>query len=107
MINEGGSVEIDGKGTMMGCRSSITNKNRNPKLSEAQIENIFRQYYGVEHFLWLDGVAGKDITDMHIDGFARFVPENSILTMSKEDLEYWEVPQKDIETLHNSVNSQG
>lgn len=35
MINEGGSVEIDGKGTMMGCQSSITNKNRNPDLTKA------------------------------------------------------------------------
>ena len=42
---------------------------------------------------------------MHIDGFARFVPENSILTMSKEDLEYWEVPSKDIKTLYNALKS--
>ena len=41
LINEGGSVEIDGKGTLMGCRSSIFNKNRNPKFTEAQIEDIF------------------------------------------------------------------
>ena len=74
MINEGGSVEIDGKGTMMGCRSSITNKNRNPNLTEAQVEDIFRRYYGVNHFLWLDGVAGKDITDMHIDEFCSVCP---------------------------------
>lgn len=107
MVNEGGSVEVDGRGTLMGCRSSITNSNRNPNLTEAQIEDIFRRYYGVDHFLWLDGVAGKDITDMHIDGFARFVPENSILTMSKDDLAYWEVPQKDIETLHSALNSEG
>jgi agmatine deiminase len=36
MINEGGSVETDGHGVMMGCKSSILNANRNPGMSQAQ-----------------------------------------------------------------------
>lgn len=47
MINEGGSVEIDGQGTLMACKSSILNKNRNPSLDQEEAEEIFKQYLGV------------------------------------------------------------
>src|SRR5690606_14664752 len=55
MINEGGSIEIDGNGTMMACKSSVLNKNRNPGMSQAQAEAIFTRYLGVTHFIWLEG----------------------------------------------------
>jgi agmatine deiminase len=41
MTNEGGSVEIDGHGSLLACKSSILNKNRNPNMSQAQIETVF------------------------------------------------------------------
>jgi Peptidylarginine deiminase and related enzymes len=104
MINEGGSVEIDGNGTLMACKSSILNENRNPGMTQKQVEAIFTKYLGVTKFIWLDGKAGLDITDMHIDGFARFANASTIITMADEDLEYWQVPQKDINTLLNSIN---
>jgi agmatine deiminase len=40
----------------------------------------------VSNFIWLDGVAGLEITDMHIDGFAKFLDKNTIITMSLDDL---------------------
>jgi len=72
MINEGGSVEIDGNGVLMACKSSILNNNRNPGMTQQQAEAIFTKNLGVTKFIWLNGKAGLDITDMHIDGFARF-----------------------------------
>lgn len=41
-------------------------------MTQAQAEAIFTKYLGVTNFLWLDGQAGLEITDQHIDGFARF-----------------------------------
>lgn len=53
-------------------------------------------------------MKGKDITDMHIDGFARFGPNNTLLTMNHHDLDYWEVPNKDITKIHSHLtNSKG
>lgn len=104
MINEGGSIEIDGNGTLMACKSSILNKNRNPGMTQQQAEAIFTKYLGVTKFIWLEGKAGLDITDMHIDGFARFANNSTIVTMTDEDLLYWQVPQRDISTLFNAVN---
>ncbi|WP_293310532.1 agmatine deiminase family protein [Pedobacter sp. UBA5917] len=100
MINEGGSVEVDGKGVLMACKSSILNKNRNPGMTQQQAEAIFTKYLGITKFIWLEGKAGLEITDMHIDGFARFANPSTIITMSEEDLDYWQVPRNDVNTLY-------
>ncbi len=105
MINEGGSVEIDGKGSFMACRSSILNVNRN-NMTQEEAEEIFTKYLGVTNFIWLDGVPGLEITDMHIDGFARFGNHETIVTMSKEDLQEWSVPDEDIEILYQAKNKE-
>jgi len=107
MINEGGSVELDGHGTLMACKSSILNSNRNPGMTQAQAEAIFTQYLGVTHFVWLDGQAGLDITDQHIDGFARFGNSTTIVTMSENDLLDFDVKQSDIEKLYRAKNKEG
>ena len=107
MINEGGSVEIDGHGSFMACKSSILNSNRNPNMSQAQAEAIFKKYLGVTNFIWLNGKAGLEITDMHIDGFARFGNATTIVTMNEADLLDWQVPQADIQTLFAATNKAG
>ena len=107
MVNEGGSVEIDGQGTLMACKSSVINKNRNSGKTQAQIEEIFTKYLGVSHFIWLDGVAGFEITDMHIDGFARFGNASTIVSMAESDLLDWQVKQSDIDKLFTATNKNG
>lgn len=107
MILEGGAVELDGKGSLMATRSSTLNSNRNPGMTQAHAESLFTTYLGATHFIWLDGVAGLDITDMHIDGFARFGPGNTIVTMSRDDLQYWELTSQDINTLYSAKNPAG
>jgi agmatine deiminase len=82
---EGGSVEFNGKGTLLTTTACLLNKNRNPHLSPAQIEKYLIDYYGVEHLLWLgDGIVGDD-TDGHIDDITRFVNENTVVTVVEEN----------------------
>ncbi len=107
MTNEGGSVEIDGNGTFMACKSSILNKNRNAGMTQTQAEAIFTKYLGVTNFVWLDGVAGLEITDQHIDGFARFGNANTIVTMEQNDLLDFQVKQSDIDKLYAAKNKNG
>lgn len=107
MILEGGAVELDGKGSLMATRSSILNSNRNPGMTQSEAEILLTTYLGATHFIWLDGVSGLDITDMHIDGFARFGEDNQIITMSHEDLLISELTQKDIDHLYNVKNPEG
>lgn len=102
MVNEGGSIEVDGKGTLMAKRSSILNNNRNPGWTQDQVENYFKQYLGVSNFIWLEGVKGGDITDDHIDGTARFAGESTIVTYFPADSERGEY-----EILSKATNAQG
>jgi len=107
MINEGGSVEVDGHGTLMACKSSILNKNRNPGMTQAQAEALFTKYLGVTNFIWLEGQAGLEITDQHIDGFARFGNATTIVTMERNDLLSYDVKPSDIDKLYAARNKNG
>ena len=81
IVMEGGSVEFNGKGTILTTTACLLNKNRNPHLSKAQIEQYLLEYYGAEQILWLgDGIVGDD-TDGHIDDIARFVNEDTVMTV--------------------------
>ncbi|WP_317125546.1 agmatine deiminase family protein [Flavobacterium amnicola] len=110
MINEGGSVEIDGHGVLMATKSSVisqspANSVRNPGMSQVQAEANFTKYLGVTKFIWLDGgFSSDDVTDMHIDGFARFAPGNKLVTMSNSDLANWGLSASDIDKLNNATN---
>lgn len=108
-ILEGGSVELDGNGTAMLCKSSVTNQNRNRDMSIEQAESYITQYFGATNFIWLDGVIGEDITDAHIDGIAKFLDDNTILTVSEQDFFqlYEEISESDYEALHTAVNAEG
>jgi agmatine deiminase len=107
MTLEGGSVELDGNGTFLATKSSILNSNRNPGMTQSQAEAILTKNIGATKFIWLNGVAGLETTDMHIDGFAKFANGNTIVTMTEADLLYWQVPQTDINTLYNATNKNG
>ncbi len=104
MVFEGGALEHDGHGTMMATRSSVTHSSRNPDLTEQEIEQYLTTYLGITKFLWLDGVYGTEITDMHIDGVMKFANSNTIVTMNNNDLIYWGLLQSDIDILYNATN---
>ncbi|AJC53063.1 agmatine deiminase family protein [Streptomyces sp. 769] len=71
-VGEGGAVETDGNGTLMATRSSLISTRRNPDLTQAQIESALCDAYGAHQVIWFDGVAGRDITDDHVDATSRF-----------------------------------
>lgn len=81
IVMEGGSVEFNGKGTVLTSTACLLNPNRNPHLNQQQIEHYLCAYYGVEQVLWVDeGIVGDD-TDGHIDDTVRFVNEDTVLTV--------------------------
>jgi len=85
IVLEGGSIDVNGTGTLLTTESCLLNKNRNPDLSVDEIEDYLRTYLGVTNILWLgDGIAGDD-TDGHIDDLARFTAPDTIVTVIEED----------------------
>ncbi|MDH6131508.1 agmatine deiminase [Kitasatospora sp. MAA4] len=73
LVCEGGAIETDGAGTLMATRSSIINSDRNPNLSQAQIEAAMCAAYGASEVIWFPGISGQDITDDHVDATSRFL----------------------------------
>ncbi|MFD9610577.1 agmatine/peptidylarginine deiminase [Streptomyces sp. NPDC059083] len=79
LVGEGGAIEQDGAGTLMATRSSLVNRNRNPGMSERQIEAAMCDAYGASKVIWFDGVKGQDITDDHVDATSRFLAHGEAL----------------------------
>jgi len=101
IIMEGGSVDFNGKGTVLTTTACLLNKNRNSHLNQPQIEAYLQNYYGVEQILWLgDGIIGDD-TDGHIDDITRFVNEDTVVTVIEENKndENYHILQENLQTL--------
>lgn len=102
IVMEGGSVDFNGKGTLLTTTSCLLNKNRNPHLSQKEIEQYLITYYGVDNILWLgDGIMGDD-TDGHIDDITRFVNSDTVVTVVEENKndENYEPLQENIKALN-------
>jgi agmatine deiminase len=85
IVMEGGSIDVNGQGTLLTTESCLLNKNRNPHLKKPEIESYLREYLGVSNILWLgDGIIGDD-TDGHIDDITRFVDKSTVVTCIEED----------------------
>jgi agmatine deiminase len=85
IIMEGGSVEFNGKGTVLTSTACLLNENRNSHLCKEEIESFLIEYYGMEQVLWIDeGIIGDD-TDGHIDDTVRFINEDTVLSVVEEN----------------------
>ncbi|MCU0446294.1 MAG: agmatine deiminase family protein [Microscillaceae bacterium] len=103
IVMEGGSVDFNGQGTVLTTRDCLLNPNRNPHLSQVQIEDYLKKYYGVQQVLWLgEGIVGDD-TDGHVDDITRFVNEDTVLTAvepNRQDANYHPL-QENLKALQN------
>jgi agmatine deiminase len=85
IVMEGGSIDVNGRGTLLTTEACLLNPNRNPHLSRREIERYLQDYLGVRHILWLgDGIEGDD-TDGHVDDLTRFVDERTVVTVVEDD----------------------
>lgn len=76
---EGGSLETDGEGTLLATVSSLVNPNRNPGMTQEQVEQELKTALGIQKVIWAPGLAGADITDCHIDCLARFTAPGKVI----------------------------
>ena len=73
LILEGGSIHVDGEGTVLTTEECLLNPNRNPSLTRERIEEYLRAYLGAEKVLWLGPGTVNDETDGHVDNICCFV----------------------------------
>ena len=86
MILEGGSIEVDGSGTLLTTERCLLAPTRNPRLTRADIEHELTAQLGLTRFLWLrNGYLAGDDTDSHIDTLARLCDANTIAYVACDD----------------------
>jgi len=87
VVLEGGSIDVNGKGTLLTTEECLQSKvqERNPGFTKEDYAEVFREYLGVTNVLWLgNGIAGDD-THGHVDDLTRFVNETTVVTIVEED----------------------
>ena len=107
-VLEGGSIESNGKGTILTTAECLLSENRN-NLSKEEIEKKLREYLGAERILWLHhGYLSGDDTDSHVDTLARFCSENTIAYVKcddEKDEHYSELKKMEYELKEYSLHS--
>ncbi len=80
LILEGGSLESDGRGTLLTTAECLLNPNRNPQFTRSDLEGALGREFGIDRFLWLEhGYLAGDDTDSHVDTLARLCPDDTIM----------------------------
>lgn len=109
IILEGGSIHVDGEGTLLTTEQCLLNKNRNTHLSKKEIEDVLYKYLSVDKFLWLKQGLYGDETDGHVDNVACFVKPGVVVLQvcsDKNDPNY-ELTLENLSILENTVDAKG
>lgn len=85
-VLEGGSIHVDGQGTLITTEECLLNPNRNPSLSKARIEDLLKEYLNVKRIIWLGKGVFMDETDGHVDNLCCFVRPGEVLLHWTEDV---------------------
>lgn len=109
LVGEGGAIEVDGHGTGIMTESSWINSNRNPDWSKAEVEEELKAQLGLRKIIWLPGIKGKDITDAHVDFYARFAkPGVVIANLDNDPASFdYKVTRAHLEILKNATDADG
>ncbi len=90
-VLEGGSIHVDGQGTLLTTEECLLNPNRNPGLGRAELEALLANYLGIETVIWLGQGVMNDETDGHIDNLCCFVAPGEVCltwTNDRRDPQY-------------------
>lgn len=85
-VLEGGSIESDGKGTILTTSQCLLAPHRNQPMNKEEIENCLKKMLHAVRVLWLNhGNLIGDDTDGHVDTVARLAPNDTIVYMQCTD----------------------
>lgn len=109
MVLEGGSIHVDGEGTLLTTEECLLNENRNPQLSKAEIETNLQEYLNIEKIIWLDKGVYNDETNGHVDNICCFIRPGVVAltwTDDKNDPQY-EISNDAYERLMHATDARG
>lgn len=109
IVLEGGSIHVDGQGTVLTTEECLLNPNRNPALSREQIEQTLYDYLGCERVIWLGAGVYNDETNGHVDNLACFAePGVVVLTWTDDESDPQHAISRDAqERLQSARDARG
>jgi agmatine deiminase len=87
VVLEGGSIDVNGRGTLLTTEECLLSKvqERNPGFTKEDYEQVFNEYFGVTNVLWLKSGIDGDDTHGHVDDLTRFVNSSTVVTIVEND----------------------
>ena len=85
-VLEGGSIHVDGEGTLITTEECLLNRNRNPQLCREEIELILNAHLAIDKVIWLPDGLFNDETDGHVDNFCCYVRPGEVLLAWTDDV---------------------
>jgi len=109
IVLEGGAIHVDGEGTVLTTEECLLNRNRNPDLSQEQIERALCDYLGAEKVIWLGRGVFNDETDGHVDNLACFAAPGVVLLTWCEDRSdpQYEISRDALARLEAATDARG
>ena len=109
LVLEGGSIHVDGEGTLLTTQECLLNENRNPDKSQAEIEDLLSDYLNINEFIWLNRGIYNDETNGHVDNICCYIRPGVVAlawTDDKSDPQY-EISHENYEILMAAKDAKG
>lgn len=109
LVLEGGSIHVDGQGTLITTEECLLNPNRNPQLSKSVIENTLANYLNIQKIIWLGKGVTNDETNGHVDNLACFIRPGVVAltwTDDRHDPQY-DISHDALERLSSANDARG
>lgn len=108
-ILEGGSISVDGQGTVLTTEMCLLSPGRNPQYNKEQIEELLKEYLGAEKVIWIKDGIDPEETNGHVDGVCGFVGPAEVVCIWTDDPEnpYYQVAHDAYETLSQATDAKG
>lgn len=109
LVMEGGSIHVDGEGTVITTEECLLSPGRNPELTREQIEEYLAEYLGITKVIWLKRGIDPEETNGHVDDVACFVRPGVVLAGWTDDVSDWryEILAENLEILKNATDAKG
>lgn len=108
-VLEGGSIHVDGEGTVITTEECLLSEGRNPHLSREEIEDMLKEYLNVEKVIWLSKGIDPEETNGHVDDVICYVEPGKVLCLWTEDPEheFYSICQEAYKVLENAIDAKG
>ncbi|WP_261859091.1 agmatine deiminase [Photobacterium sanguinicancri] len=78
IVLEGGSIHVDGEGTLYTTEECLLHPSRNPDLSREQIEAVLKEHLAIDKIIWIPQGLFNDETNGHVDNLIHVVRPGEI-----------------------------